>query len=71
MIVPIVKVHHEEICRSRGVCIDHRDLGLGFPKRRPSSEIRQELSKGGTPSDLPPAVADYIHARGLYRIPAD
>jgi nicotinate-nucleotide adenylyltransferase len=34
-----------------------------------SSEIRQELSQGLTPSDLPPAVADYIHARGLYRSP--
>jgi nicotinate-nucleotide adenylyltransferase len=32
-----------------------------------SSEIRQELSQGLTPSDLPPAVAEYIHARGLYR----
>jgi nicotinate-nucleotide adenylyltransferase len=34
-----------------------------------SSEIRQELSQGRTPSDLPPAVAEYIHARGLYRSP--
>ena len=34
-----------------------------------SSEIRQELSKGGTPLDLPPAVAEYIHAHGLYRSP--
>jgi nicotinate-nucleotide adenylyltransferase len=32
-----------------------------------SSEIRQDLAKGRTPPDLPPAVADYIHARGLYR----
>ena len=31
-----------------------------------SSEIRQHLSKARTPPDLPPAVADYIHARGLY-----
>jgi nicotinate-nucleotide adenylyltransferase len=36
-----------------------------------SSEIRQELSQGLTPSDLPPAVAEYIHARGLYRSPQD
>jgi nicotinate-nucleotide adenylyltransferase len=34
-----------------------------------SSEIRQELSQGLTPSDLPPAVVEYIHARGLYRSP--
>jgi nicotinate-nucleotide adenylyltransferase len=32
-----------------------------------SSEIRQELAKGRPPADLPPAVADYIQARGLYR----
>jgi nicotinate-nucleotide adenylyltransferase len=34
-----------------------------------SSEIRQELSKGLVPPDLPPAVAEYIHAHGLYRSP--
>ena len=34
-----------------------------------SSEIRQELSNGRTPSDLPPAVAEYIRSRGLYRSP--
>ena len=34
-----------------------------------SSEIRQELSRGRTPPDLPPAVAEYIHAHGLYRSP--
>jgi nicotinate-nucleotide adenylyltransferase len=35
-----------------------------------SSEIRQELSEGRLPaSELPPAVADYIHAHGLYRWP--
>jgi nicotinate-nucleotide adenylyltransferase len=34
-----------------------------------SSEIRQELSGGRTPSDLPPAVAAYIQSRGLYRSP--
>jgi nicotinate-nucleotide adenylyltransferase len=32
-----------------------------------SSEIRQELSQGLTPADLPPPVAEYIHAHGLYR----
>jgi nicotinate-nucleotide adenylyltransferase len=32
-----------------------------------SSEIRQELSKGQIPPVLPPAVADYIQARRLYR----
>jgi len=32
-----------------------------------SSEIRQELSQGLTPAHLPPAVAEYIQARGLYR----
>ena len=31
-----------------------------------SSEIRQELSKGQTPPDLPTAVAGYIHAHHLY-----
>jgi len=34
-----------------------------------SSEIREELSQGRTPPDLPPAVAEYIHAHGLYRSP--
>jgi len=34
-----------------------------------SSEIRQELSRGRMPSDLPPGVAEYIHAHGLYRSP--
>jgi nicotinate-nucleotide adenylyltransferase len=32
-----------------------------------SSEIRQELARGETPRELPPAVADYITSRGLYR----
>lgn len=32
-----------------------------------SSEIRQELAKGQSPAVLPPAVAGYIRARGLYR----
>jgi nicotinate-nucleotide adenylyltransferase len=32
-----------------------------------SSEIRQELARNETPVDLPPAVADYIQSRGLYR----
>lgn len=32
-----------------------------------SSEIRQELAKGQTPSVLPAAVAEYIHERGLYK----
>jgi nicotinate-nucleotide adenylyltransferase len=32
-----------------------------------SSEIRQELSKGLRPTDLPPSVADYIQAHHLYR----
>jgi nicotinate-nucleotide adenylyltransferase len=32
-----------------------------------SSEIRQELARGETPGDVPPAVADYIRSRGLYR----
>ena len=31
-----------------------------------SSEIRQELARGGSPSELPPAVADYIRAHRLY-----
>ena len=32
-----------------------------------SSEIRQELARGEPAVDLPPAVAEYIRARGLYR----
>lgn len=32
-----------------------------------SSEIRQELAKRQIAPDLPPAVAEYIHTRGLYR----
>jgi nicotinate-nucleotide adenylyltransferase len=32
-----------------------------------SSEIRDELARGEMPSALPPAVADYIRARGLYQ----
>ena len=32
-----------------------------------SSEIRQELARGEAPRALPPAVADYIRCRGLYR----
>jgi nicotinate-nucleotide adenylyltransferase len=37
-----------------------------------SSEIRQELSEGRVlASDLPPAVAEYIHAHGLYRSAPD
>ena len=32
-----------------------------------SSEIRRALSRGETPPELPPAVAEYIRARRLYR----
>jgi nicotinate-nucleotide adenylyltransferase len=32
-----------------------------------SSEIRQELARDETPADLPPRVAEYIRAHGLYR----
>jgi len=32
-----------------------------------SSEIRDALARGETPSELPPAVADYIRANGLYQ----
>lgn len=32
-----------------------------------SSEIRQEIAKGRTPSVLPPEVAEYIHEHRLYR----
>jgi nicotinate-nucleotide adenylyltransferase len=32
-----------------------------------SSEIRQQLARGIRPAELPPAVTDYIRARGLYR----
>jgi len=32
-----------------------------------SSEIRAELSRGEVPADLPPAVAQFIRAHGLYR----
>jgi nicotinate-nucleotide adenylyltransferase len=32
-----------------------------------SSEIREALANGETPPELPAAVADYIHAHGLYR----
>ncbi len=32
-----------------------------------SSEIRDALARGETPPELPPAVADYIRANGLYR----
>jgi nicotinate-nucleotide adenylyltransferase len=32
-----------------------------------SSEIRDALVRGETPSELPPAVADYIQATGLYQ----
>ncbi len=31
-----------------------------------SSEIRQALTRGETPAELPPPVANYIHAHGLY-----
>jgi nicotinate-nucleotide adenylyltransferase len=31
-----------------------------------SSEIRQALARGETPAELPPAVATYIRANGLY-----
>jgi nicotinate-nucleotide adenylyltransferase len=33
-----------------------------------SSDIRDALARGVRPSELPPAVADYIHAHGLYRV---
>jgi nicotinate-nucleotide adenylyltransferase len=32
-----------------------------------SSEIRQALARGETPPELPPKVAEYIRANGLYR----
>ncbi len=32
-----------------------------------SSEIRDALARGETPAELPPAVADYIRANGLYQ----
>jgi nicotinate-nucleotide adenylyltransferase len=32
-----------------------------------SSEIRDALARGEMPSELPPAVADYIRANGLYQ----
>ncbi len=32
-----------------------------------SSEIRRLLARGETPPDVPRAVAEYIHSRGLYR----
>ena len=32
-----------------------------------SSEIRDKLARGETPSELPPAVADYIRAERLYQ----
>lgn len=32
-----------------------------------SSEIRDALARGESPSELPPAVADYIRANGLYQ----
>jgi nicotinate-nucleotide adenylyltransferase len=32
-----------------------------------SSDIRDALARGETPKDLPPAVAAYIHAKGLYQ----
>jgi nicotinic acid mononucleotide adenylyltransferase len=32
-----------------------------------SSEIRDALARGETPSELPGAVADYIRANGLYQ----
>jgi nicotinate-nucleotide adenylyltransferase len=32
-----------------------------------SSDIRQALARGETPAELPTAVAEYIHAHGLYR----
>jgi nicotinate-nucleotide adenylyltransferase len=32
-----------------------------------SSEIRQEIARGRTPSVLPPEVAEYIHQHRLYR----
>jgi len=33
-----------------------------------SSDIRDALARGETPSELPPAVADYIRDNGLYRV---
>ena len=32
-----------------------------------SSEIRDKLARGDMPTELPPAVADYIRANGLYQ----
>jgi nicotinate-nucleotide adenylyltransferase len=43
----------------------HRLETLALPHS--SSEIRRALARGGTPSDLPPKVADYIRKNALYR----
>ena len=44
-----------------------RNEAYGVPISREIEQRsgRQHLSKARTPPDLPPAVADYIHARGL------
>lgn len=34
-----------------------------------SSDIRRRLHEGDAVSELPPAVLEYIHERGLYREP--
>jgi nicotinate-nucleotide adenylyltransferase len=34
-----------------------------------SSEIRRQLGAGGIPPELPPEVAQYIAAKGLYQVP--
>jgi nicotinate-nucleotide adenylyltransferase len=45
----------------------HRLDTLALPVS--SSEIRQALARGETPSELPGPVAEYVRARGLYRTP--
>jgi len=43
----------------------HRLETLAIPVS--SSEVRQKLEDGGTPSELPHTVLGYIAAHGLYR----
>jgi len=49
-----------------GACV-HRLETVALPVS--SSEIRRRLAAGEIPSDLPPAVAQYIAERGLYLFP--
>ena len=45
----------------------HRLDTLALPVS--SSDIREELAHGESPTTLPPAVLAYIHANGLYSKP--